>query len=74
MTLPANDDFANRALSIEELEAIAAGWPSWVHDVVHFVKNEASAVAHWIEGPGLKILEKILTPGPGPHTPPHLPF
>ena len=35
MTLPMNDDFANRELSIEELEAIAAGWPGWVHSAVH---------------------------------------
>jgi hypothetical protein len=31
MTVAMNTDFANHELSIEELEAIAAGWPSWVH-------------------------------------------
>lgn len=43
MTLPTNDDFANRELSIEELEAIAAGglW-GWI-------KHEASAAVHWVE-------------------------
>jgi len=51
MSLAVNADFANHELSIEELEAIAAGWPSWVHDVVHFVKNEASAALHWAESP-----------------------
>jgi hypothetical protein len=35
MTLPTNDDFANCELSIEELEAIAAGWPHWLHTVGH---------------------------------------
>jgi hypothetical protein len=43
MTLPTNDDFANRELSIEELEAIAAGglW-GWI-------KHEVSAAVHWVE-------------------------
>jgi len=53
MTLPTNDDFSNRELSIEELEAIAAGWPKWVHSAVHAVENELSAVAikaiNWFE-------------------------
>ena len=44
MTLPTND-FANRELSIEELEAIAAG--GFFGDAWNFVKHEASAVAHW---------------------------
>jgi hypothetical protein len=46
MTLPTNDDFSNRELSIEELEATAAGglW-SWI-------KHEASAAVHWIEKGG----------------------
>jgi hypothetical protein len=50
-TLPMIDDFANRELSIEELEAIAAGWPGWVHSAVKWVKNEAIAVEHWAESP-----------------------
>jgi hypothetical protein len=43
MTLPTNEDFANCELSIEELEAIAAGglW-SWI-------KHEVSATVHWVE-------------------------
>ena len=43
MTLPTNDDFSNRELSIEELEAIAAGWPHWVHWIAH----EVSVVVHY---------------------------
>ena len=33
MTLPTNDDFANCELSIEELEAIAGGWPGWARSI-----------------------------------------
>ena len=33
MALPTNDDFANCELSIDELEAVAAGWPHWVHSI-----------------------------------------
>ena len=51
MTLPTNDDFANRELSIEELEAIAAGWPGWVHSAVHGIEHGASAVVHFLSGP-----------------------
>jgi hypothetical protein len=39
MALPMNDDFGDCGLSIEELEAIAAGWPSWVHSAVHGIEN-----------------------------------
>ena len=39
MTLPTNDDFANCELSIEELEAIAAGWPHWLHTVGHIAAD-----------------------------------
>jgi hypothetical protein len=39
MTLPTNDDFANCELSIEELEAIAAGWPRWLHTVGHIAAD-----------------------------------
>jgi hypothetical protein len=39
MTLPTNDDFANCELSAEELDAIAAGWPGWVHSAVHGIEN-----------------------------------
>jgi hypothetical protein len=34
-----SEDFAVRELSIEELEAIAAGWPKWVHSAVHWVEH-----------------------------------
>jgi hypothetical protein len=39
MALPTNDDFANCELSIEELEAIAAGWPRWLHTVGHIAAD-----------------------------------
>ena len=47
MIIPTNSDLANGELSIEELEAIAAGWPHWVHSVVHAVEKglEVAAVA-----------------------------
>lgn len=57
MALPTNDDYSNRELSIEELEAIAAGFSlggAW-----NWVKHEASAAVHWIEGPGLRIAVEI---------------
>ena len=41
------DDFASRELSIEELEAIAAG--GWFSSAVHWVEHEASSI-----GSGLK--------------------
>jgi hypothetical protein len=41
------DDFANYELSMEELEAIAAGWPGWVHSAVHGIEH----AYHWAEGP-----------------------
>ena len=44
MTLPSNDDFSKRELSIEELDAIAAG--GLFGDIVHFVKHEVSVVLH----------------------------
>jgi hypothetical protein len=56
MTLPTNDGFSNRELSIEELEAIAAG--GWLGDVWNFVKHEVGVilpivtwvVQHWPPG------------------------
>jgi hypothetical protein len=44
MTLPTNHDFANRELSIEELEAIAAG--GWFSSALHWVGHEASSIGH----------------------------
>jgi len=55
MTLPTNDDLANRELSIEELEAIAAGWPSWVHSAVHAVRNVMSPSRHPLASTAIKI-------------------
>jgi hypothetical protein len=39
MTLPTNDDFANCELSAEELDAISAGWPGWLHSAVHGIES-----------------------------------
>jgi hypothetical protein len=54
MTLPTNDDFSNRELSIEDLEGIAAG--SWLGDAWHAVSHGASVLLHdvgvaikWVE-------------------------
>jgi hypothetical protein len=66
MTLPTNDDFAIRELSVEELEAIAGG------GVWGWIKHEASAAVHWAESPGLKILENIFGRAPGPKIPTYL--
>jgi hypothetical protein len=58
------NDFANRELSIEELDAIAAG------SVWGWIKHEASSALHWIEGPGLRDAVAAITwigqhlPGP----------
>jgi hypothetical protein len=53
MTLPINDDFATRELSIEELEAIAGGsvW-GWIKHEASVVEHGASAAVHWLAGPG----------------------
>ena len=40
MNLPTNNDFENRELSIEELEAIAAA--GWLGDAWHWVEHKAS--------------------------------
>jgi hypothetical protein len=48
MTLPTND-FANRELSIEELETIAAG--GFFGDLWHGIEHAASAVVHYVESP-----------------------
>jgi hypothetical protein len=53
MTLPTDENFTNRELSIEELEAIAAGgfWGS--------IESAFNATLNYIEGPGLKLAEEI---------------
>jgi hypothetical protein len=56
-TLPTNDDFANRELSIEELEAIAAGWPHFLHSALHAVEH------------GLDFLGKPITKALGIYSP-----
>jgi hypothetical protein len=72
MTLPTNDDFANRELSIEELEAIAGGGLfGWIESEAksawHGIEHAASAVANWFT-PDVKITFTIGHPGNGtPH-------
>jgi hypothetical protein len=51
MSLAMNADFANQELSLEELEAIAAGWPHWLHTAVNFVEHEVSAGYKWTQSP-----------------------
>lgn len=41
MALPMGDDFSNRELSVEELDAIAAG--GWFSSAVHWVEHEAKS-------------------------------
>ena len=49
MSLAMNADFSNCELSIEELEAIAAG--GWFSSAVHWVENEAKAGYKWTQSP-----------------------
>ena len=46
MTLSTNDDFANRELSIDELDAIAAA------GILSWIKSGASSALHFFEGGG----------------------
>jgi hypothetical protein len=54
MTLPTNDEAANCELSIEELEAIAAGWPHWLKtvavDVLKVALGAGAIVAGYLTG------------------------
>ena len=43
-----NGDFANGELSIEELEAIAAGWPHWLHSAVNAVGHAIGTANSWV--------------------------
>lgn len=52
-----NDDLTNRELSAEELEAIAAGWPHWLHSAVNWVEHEVSTVIHYA-APVIKAIVK----------------
>jgi hypothetical protein len=68
MTLPTNEDFANRELSIEELDAIAAGsiW-GWIKHEAGVVVHEIGSAVHWIET-HVKVeypFPKYPFPGPG---------
>jgi hypothetical protein len=51
MALPMNDELLDSELSIEELEAIAAGWPHWMHTVVHAVEHAAVDVWNVVKSP-----------------------
>jgi hypothetical protein len=44
MTLPTNEEISNRELSIEELDAIAAG--GWLGDAYRWVKHEVKDYVH----------------------------
>jgi hypothetical protein len=48
MALPTNDDFANCALSIDELDAVAGG------GLISWIKKEVNAGIHWLESPSGK--------------------
>jgi hypothetical protein len=59
MSLPTNNDVANRELSIDELETIAGGGLlGWFEDgaksVVHGIEHAANAVENWFT-PDIKI-------------------
>lgn len=47
------DDLTNCELSMEELEAIAAGWPSWMRAIGRGVETVAKDVAKVAVGAGL---------------------
>jgi hypothetical protein len=48
MTLATNNNFANCELSSEDLEAIAAGWPHWMHSAANAVGR---AIEHTFTDP-----------------------
>jgi hypothetical protein len=73
MTLPTNDDFSSGELSIEELDAIAAG--GFFGSIWHGIESGASAVWHAVSSPtGQRVIGSLLpiaalvviavTPGP----------
>jgi hypothetical protein len=71
MNLSTND-FANRELSIDELEAIAAG--GLFGSIWHGIEHAASAAVHFVEHEGPKVvhwLETTIGHG-GPKIPPYL--
>jgi hypothetical protein len=67
MTLPTNDDFANCELSVEELDAVAGGWPGWVHSAVnsveHGLKSFFTNPVVWKAGLAFVIVGGLLTGG-----------
>jgi hypothetical protein len=72
MTLPTNDDIAKRELSIEELEAIAAGgllgWTEGeAKSVWHGIEHGVDAALNWLS-PNVKITFTLGHPANGtPH-------
>ena len=56
-----NDDLTNRELSIEELEAIAAG--NWLGDAYRWVKHEVSVGLDHV-GPAIVWIAKHIGIGP----------
>jgi hypothetical protein len=63
MKMMMNDHFANRELSIEELEAIAGG--GWFHSFIHGVEHVGSEVWHAIKSPDGSAVMNILGLGLG---------
>jgi len=61
MTLPANDDFSKRELSVDELDAIAAGsiW-SWIRTELTTIANSVHVIYASQDHPPLP------SGGPGP--------
>jgi hypothetical protein len=59
MMLEMNDEFMNCELSIEELEAIAAGWPGWARAIgrgIETVAKDAAAIAIGVGLVGLVVV------------------
>ena len=55
-----DNDLTNRELSIEELEAIAAG--NWLGDAFRWVKHEAVAFANHAESYAKSFVKEALQP------------
>jgi hypothetical protein len=61
-TLSMSEDFAVRELSIEALEAIAAGWPKWVHSAVNWVEHHPFETALYAGGIALGVAVAVGNP------------
>jgi hypothetical protein len=62
-----NDDFANRELSIEELEAIAGGWPHWLHSLVNWLESPPGSLTLNLVGVGLGVAGLLMGGGGSPN-------